>query len=222
MTPARLDFAPCRPGKRASPKERREAASPRPVRHGVAGAEVPPRSQATQLNNEVSTLSGDLTKWILMQGRQNTPLPGVHLAFRFLQACHVDSFQSRPTFHWAQSAQNAQYCNITRAIYQIGTILEFTHFLSAAADGTGCDRLYLFVMRSLTFRHVASAFSPCSVLFSPCGVLSFPMGRLRSPHGMFGTLSRQLPNIPFMPATAASHSLNAPSWPIWPLFTPPP
>ena len=61
MIPARQDFAPCRTGRGLAASRRPFGDARFPVLHGVSGVEVPPRCQATQLNNEVSTLSGDLT-----------------------------------------------------------------------------------------------------------------------------------------------------------------
>ena len=61
MIPARQDFTPCRTGRGLAASRRPFGDVRFPVRHGVSGVEVPPRCQATQLNNEVSTLSGDLT-----------------------------------------------------------------------------------------------------------------------------------------------------------------
>ena len=61
MIPARQDFAQCRTGRGLAASRRPFGDARFPVRHCAAGAEVPPRSQTTQLNNEVSTLSGDLT-----------------------------------------------------------------------------------------------------------------------------------------------------------------
>ena len=61
MIPAGQDFAPCRTGRGLAASRRPFGDARSPVRHGAAGAEESPLDQVTQLNNEVSTLSGDLT-----------------------------------------------------------------------------------------------------------------------------------------------------------------
>ena len=55
------DFTQCRTGRGLAASRRPFGDARSPVRHGAAGVEVPPLRQATRLNNEVSTLSGDLT-----------------------------------------------------------------------------------------------------------------------------------------------------------------
>ena len=61
--PAGKDFAPCRTGRGLAASRHFFGDAHFPVRHSAAGAEAPPCHQATQLNNEVSTLSGDLTTY---------------------------------------------------------------------------------------------------------------------------------------------------------------
>ena len=58
---AGMDFTLCRTGRGLAASRRPFGDARLPVRHSAAGTEVPPCHQATQLNNEVSTLSGDLT-----------------------------------------------------------------------------------------------------------------------------------------------------------------
>ena len=55
------DFTLCRTGRGLAASRRPFGDARFPVRHSAARAEVPPCHQTTQLNNEVSTLSGDLT-----------------------------------------------------------------------------------------------------------------------------------------------------------------
>ena len=55
------DFTQCRTGRGLAASRRPFGDARFPVRHSTARAEVPPCNQTTQLNNEVSTLSGDLT-----------------------------------------------------------------------------------------------------------------------------------------------------------------
>ena len=55
------EFTLCRTGRGLAASRRPFGDARLPLRHSVAGAEVPPCHRTTQLNNEVSTLSGDLT-----------------------------------------------------------------------------------------------------------------------------------------------------------------
>jgi hypothetical protein len=55
------EFTLCRKGRGLAASRRPFGDARLPLRHSVAGAEVPPCHRTTQLNNEVSTLSGDLT-----------------------------------------------------------------------------------------------------------------------------------------------------------------
>ena len=66
------DFTLCRTGRGLAASRRPFGDARFPVRHSAAGAEVPPCHQATQLNNEVSTLSGDLTVSLVSR------LPAIH------------------------------------------------------------------------------------------------------------------------------------------------
>ena len=58
---AEKDFTLCRTGRGLAALRRPFGDARLLVRHSAAEAEVQPCHQATQLNNEVSTLSGDLT-----------------------------------------------------------------------------------------------------------------------------------------------------------------
>ena len=70
MTVAGKDFTPCRRGRGLAASRRPFGDARFPRLHGAGGAEVPLSRQATKLNNEVSTLSGDLTALI-----RNAPTP---------------------------------------------------------------------------------------------------------------------------------------------------
>ena len=59
--PVGNDFTLSRTGRGLAASRRPFGDARLPVRHSAARAEVPPRHQATQPRNEVSTLSGDLT-----------------------------------------------------------------------------------------------------------------------------------------------------------------
>ena len=61
MTSAGNDLTLCRTGRGLAASRHPFGDARLPVRHSAARAEVPPRHQATQPRNEVSTLSGDLT-----------------------------------------------------------------------------------------------------------------------------------------------------------------
>ena len=63
MTSAGNDLTLCRTGRGLAASRHPFGDARLPVRHSAARAEVPPRHQATQPRNEVSTLSGDLTGW---------------------------------------------------------------------------------------------------------------------------------------------------------------
>jgi len=59
--PAGKDFTLCRTGRGLAASRHPFGDARFPVRHSAARTDVPPCNQATKLNNEVSTLSGDLT-----------------------------------------------------------------------------------------------------------------------------------------------------------------
>ena len=63
------EFTLCRTGRGLAASRRPFGDARLPLRHSVAGAEVPPCHRTTQLNNEVSTLSGDLTAFAFSRNR---------------------------------------------------------------------------------------------------------------------------------------------------------